>query len=64
VDADATRVVGAATEDEGVEHDGRHMVYRGPKLSHLVIMFVVKRSFTERPKGSNSIEHQLLVVKW
>jgi hypothetical protein len=25
-DADATRVVGAAIEDEGVEHDGRRVV--------------------------------------
>jgi hypothetical protein len=40
-----------------------HMVYRGPKLSHVVIMFLVERSFTESPKGSNSIEHQLSVVK-
>jgi hypothetical protein len=29
---------------------------------HLVIMFLVARSFTEGPKGSNSIEHQLSMV--
>jgi hypothetical protein len=32
-------------------------VYRGPELLHLVIMFGVERSFTERPNGSNSMEH-------
>jgi hypothetical protein len=28
-----------------------------------VIMFRVERSFTERPNGTNSMEHQLSVVK-
>jgi hypothetical protein len=29
-----------------------------PQLLHLVIMFHVERSFTERSNGSNSMEHQ------
>jgi hypothetical protein len=39
------------------------MVYRGPKLSYLTITLRVARSFTDKPKGSNSIEQELLVVK-
>jgi hypothetical protein len=38
------------------------MVYRGPELSYLAITLHVARSFTYKPKGSNSIEHELLVV--
>jgi hypothetical protein len=38
-------------------------MYRGPELLHLVITFCVERSFTERPNESNSMEHQLSVVK-
>jgi hypothetical protein len=38
-------------------------VYRGLELLHLVITFHVERSFTERLNGSNSMEHQLSVVK-
>jgi hypothetical protein len=38
------------------------MVYISRELLHLVITFLVPRSFTERPKGSNSIEHQLSVI--
>jgi hypothetical protein len=37
----------------------RRMVYSGPELLHLVITFLVARSFIDR---SNSIEHQLIVV--
>jgi hypothetical protein len=36
---------------------GRRMVYSGPELLHLVIAFLEARSFIDRPKGSNSIEH-------
>jgi hypothetical protein len=43
---------------------GRRMVYIGLELLHLVITFLVARSFTERPEESNSIEHQLSVVNW
>jgi hypothetical protein len=41
---------------------GRWMVYNGPEILHLVIMFSVVRSFMDRLKWSNSIEHQLSVV--
>jgi len=36
--------------------------YKSPKLLHLAITLRVCRSFTERPKGSNSIEQLLSVV--
>jgi hypothetical protein len=38
-------------------------VYSGLMLFDLVITFLVVRSFTDKPKESNSIEHQLSVVK-
>jgi hypothetical protein len=41
----------------------RQSVYSGPVLFDLPITFLIVRSFTDKPKGSNSIEHQLLVVK-
>jgi hypothetical protein len=37
--------------------------YSCPGLLHLMITFLVWRSFTERPKGSNSTETTLSVVK-
>jgi hypothetical protein len=42
---------------------GRRSVYSGPVLCDLAITFLVVRSFIDKPKGSNSIEHQLSVVK-
>jgi hypothetical protein len=42
---------------------GRRIVYSGPVLFDLTITFLVVRSFTDKPNGSNSIEHQLSVVK-
>jgi hypothetical protein len=42
---------------------GRRSVYNGPVLFDLAITFLVVRSFIDKPKGSNSIEHQLSVVK-
>jgi hypothetical protein len=42
---------------------GRRIVYSGPVLFDLTITFFVVRSFTDKPNGSNSIEHQLSVVK-
>jgi hypothetical protein len=42
---------------------GRRSVYSGPMLFDLAITFLVERSFTDKPKGSNSIEYQLSVVK-
>jgi hypothetical protein len=41
----------------------RRSVYSRLVLFDLAIMFLVVRSFTDKPKGSNSIEHQLSVVK-
>jgi hypothetical protein len=49
--------------DEGVMDPGRHIMYNGLKLFNLTITFLVVRSFIDKPKGSNSIKHQLLVVK-
>jgi hypothetical protein len=49
--------------DEGAGCVIRCIMYRGPGLLHMVTMFCIERSFTERPNGSNSTEHQLLVVK-
>jgi hypothetical protein len=37
-------------------------VYNGLKLLHLVITFMVVRSFIDGANGSNFIEHQLSVV--
>jgi hypothetical protein len=62
VDADATKAEGADTGDEG-GCEGRRIVYRGPELLHLVITFCVEKSFTERPNGSNFMEHQFVSGK-
>jgi formate-dependent phosphoribosylglycinamide formyltransferase (GAR transformylase) len=35
----------------------RRIVYNGPVLFDLMITFLVVRSFTDKPNGSNSIEH-------
>jgi hypothetical protein len=66
----AARIRGAAMADmahdevrlEAVELRRRSM-YSGPVLFDLAITFLVVRSFTDKPKRSNSIEHQLSVVK-
>jgi hypothetical protein len=68
--ATAARIRGAAIVDmahgearlEAVELRRRSM-YSGPVLLDLAITFLVVRSFTDKPKGSNSIEHKLSVVK-
>jgi hypothetical protein len=44
------------------EKAGTHSVYSGPKLSHHARRVLIARSFTNKPKGSNSIEQELLVV--
>jgi hypothetical protein len=49
--------------NEGVTNSGICIVYNRPVLFDLMIMFLIVRSFTDKPKGSNSIEHQLSVVK-
>jgi hypothetical protein len=41
----------------------RRSVYSGPVLFDLVITFLVVRSFTDKSKRSNSIGHQLSMVK-
>jgi hypothetical protein len=41
----------------------RHIVYNRPMLFDLTIAFRVVRSFTDKPNKSDSIEHQLSVVK-
>jgi hypothetical protein len=59
----AAVVVTAATAVDGdVKELGRRIVYSGPVLFDLTITFLVVRSFTDKPNGSNSIEHQLSVV--
>jgi hypothetical protein len=58
----AARVyIGASVEK--VVNAKRGMVYRGPELSYLTITLCVARIFTGKPKGSNSIEQELSVVK-
>jgi hypothetical protein len=60
----AAVVATAATAVDGdVKELGRRIVYSGPVLLDLTITFLVVRSFTDKPNGSNSIEHQLSVVK-
>jgi hypothetical protein len=67
----AARIRGAAMADmahgevrlEAVELGRRSEYYSGLVLFDLAITFLVVRSFTDKPKGSNSIEHQLSVVK-
>jgi formate-dependent phosphoribosylglycinamide formyltransferase (GAR transformylase) len=60
----AAVVATAATAVDGdVKELGRRIVYSGLVLFDLTITFLVVRSFTDKPNGSNSIEHQLSVVK-
>jgi hypothetical protein len=60
----AAVVATAATAVDGdVKELGRRIVYSGPVLFNLTITFLVVRSFTDKPNGSNSMEHQLSVVK-
>jgi formate-dependent phosphoribosylglycinamide formyltransferase (GAR transformylase) len=53
----------ATVLEDGVRDPGRRIVYNGLVLFDLMITFFVVRSFTDTSNGSNSIEHQLLVVK-
>jgi hypothetical protein len=68
--ATAARIRGATIVD--IAHDEvwleavelrRQTMYNGPVLLDLAIMFLVLRSFADKPKGSNSIDHKLSVVK-
>jgi formate-dependent phosphoribosylglycinamide formyltransferase (GAR transformylase) len=53
----------ATALEDGVRDLGRRIVYSGPVLFDLTITFLVVRSFTDKLNGSDSIEHQLSVVK-
>jgi hypothetical protein len=55
---------GVATAGDGdVKELGRRIVYSGPVLFDLTITFLIVRSFTDKPNGSNFMEHQLSMVK-
>jgi hypothetical protein len=62
VNATAARAYGGASMEKVADAE-RGMVYRGPELSCLTITLSVARSFTDKPKRSNSIEQELSVVK-
>jgi hypothetical protein len=53
----------ATALEDGVRDPGRRIVYNRPVLFDLMIMFLVVRSFIDKPNGSNFIELQLSVVK-
>jgi formate-dependent phosphoribosylglycinamide formyltransferase (GAR transformylase) len=53
----------ATTLKDRVRDPGRRIVYSEPVLFDLTITFLVVRSFTDKPNGSNYTEHQLSVVK-
>jgi hypothetical protein len=55
--------IAATAVDGDVKELGRRIVYSGLVLFDLSITFPVVRFFTDKPNGSNSIEHQLSVVK-
>jgi formate-dependent phosphoribosylglycinamide formyltransferase (GAR transformylase) len=60
----AAVVATAATAVDGdVKELERRIIYSGPVLFDLTITFLVVRSFTDKSNESNSIEHQLSVVK-
>lgn len=61
VDVEAMKTVGVAARRPNRKTNAGCRVV--PALLHLVITFWVDKSFTETPRGSNSIEHQLSVVK-
>jgi hypothetical protein len=61
--AAAVVATAATSVDDDVKELGRRIVYSGPVLFDLTIMVLVVRSFTDKPNGSNSMEHQLSVVK-
>jgi hypothetical protein len=48
---------------EGVIDPRRRIVYIGSVVFDLTIMFRVVGSFTDKPNGSNSLEHRLSVIK-
>jgi hypothetical protein len=62
VEATASRAYGGAFVMKVTDTESG-MVYRGPEILYLVITLCVARSFTDKLKGSNSIEQELSVVK-
>jgi hypothetical protein len=62
IEAAAARAYGGAFVME-VADAGSGMVYRVPELLYLSITLCVARSFTDKPRGSNSIKQELSVVK-
>jgi hypothetical protein len=63
VTAWGTAARAATVLEDRVRDPGRRIMYSGPVLFDPTIMFLVVRSFTDKPNGSNSIDHQLSVVK-
>jgi formate-dependent phosphoribosylglycinamide formyltransferase (GAR transformylase) len=63
VGAWGTAVRVAIALEDGVKDPERRIVYNGTVLFDLTITFLVVKSFTDKSNGSNSIEHQLSVVK-
>jgi hypothetical protein len=61
--AAAVVATAAIAVDGDVKELGRRIVYSGPVLFDLTITFLVVRSFSDKPNRSNSMEHQLSVVK-
>jgi hypothetical protein len=59
---DEVVVAKACKEDATVEEAGSQSVYNSPKLSQRARRVLVVRSFTDKPKGSNSMEQELSVV--
>jgi hypothetical protein len=49
-------------EDMAVKEVGSQRVYNNPEPSHWTRRVLVARSFTNKPKGSNSIEQEFVVV--
>jgi hypothetical protein len=62
VEVAVARAYGGASMEKVVAIESV-MVYRGPKLSYLVITLHVARSFRDKPNVSNSIKQELSVVK-
>jgi hypothetical protein len=58
---DEVAAVRACVVEVEEEKAGRRRVYSGSKLSQRTRVLVAK-SFTDKPKGSNSIEQELSVV--
>jgi hypothetical protein len=58
-----TAVRVATTLEDGVRDPRRRIVYSGPVLFDLTITFLVVRSFTDKPNGSNSIKAPIVSGK-